>query len=82
MTFKAAAVPGATDTNNNPASGIGGVYLTGACTSPDFFPNTNFIGFFPNPNAGWVTYTHPVTVTGSCTVQVSAMAEFANFSIQ
>jgi hypothetical protein len=73
--YKGAKIPG--DAN----SGLFGVSLNGSCTSPDFQPNSTFILDF-SPNTAWKTFSHSVTITGSCEIIVNGIGEVTNFTLQ
>jgi hypothetical protein len=62
-------------------SGLFGLSLNGACTSPDFQPNSTFILDF-SPSTAWKTFSHSVTITGSCEIIVNGIGEVSNFTLQ
>jgi hypothetical protein len=75
LSYKGARIPG--DGN----SGLFGLSLNGACTSPDFQPNTTFILDF-SPTTTWKTFSHSVTISGSCEIIVNGVGEVSNFTLQ
>jgi hypothetical protein len=73
--YKGAAIPG--DAN----SGLFGINLSGSCTSPDFIANTTFISDY-SPNTSWKTFSHSVTISGSCEILINGIGELSNFALQ
>jgi hypothetical protein len=63
------------------SSGLFGISLNGACTSPDFLPNSTFISDFA-PNTAWKSFSHSVTVSGTCEILVNGIGELSSFSLQ
>ncbi|HWT05862.1 MAG TPA: hypothetical protein VN224_08900 [Xanthomonadales bacterium] len=73
--YKGAQIPG--DAN----SGLFGISLNGSCTSPDFIANTTFITDY-SPNTAWKTFSHSITISGSCEIIINGIGELSNFTLQ